>query len=293
MFKFKRLAGIFIFVLAFVFIFAGVSQAAHSKFWVEIQDEFGRTLGTEYSNVTVQVLTAGSTTAATIYSNSTGTAKTNSSAWTINSSGVAEWYSSTYSFDLLIMYKGQKYKKASVTVYQHKVRIRADAYPFQEKHMDFGVSAFTGQNGTTPVPLTASSVPNLAVDQRLPVIQWSDGEGNANIAVVSFTVPKDYIDGGAFVGYFMHDGGAVGNAPSVDYGILQTETETTPDETSPNESAVAMTVESDILEAVAMPVTDTLTAGSRVTLHVWRDEVDTGTAALNMYMIRFYYNAGE
>lgn len=100
--------------------------ASYDKFWIQVQDEYGDAR-TDF--VSVNVLTVGTDTSATVYAAETGGSKTNPILLSATSNGVATWCSATSSFDVEITFGEQVVKVEGVTVNDHKIVCLKEALP--------------------------------------------------------------------------------------------------------------------------------------------------------------------
>ena len=86
-------------------------------FSAQVRDELGRPIT---SGVTCQVYTAGGDTAATIYSNTTGTVKGN--PFTADSTGQCAWYAAaTTAVDLIVWHKRGRARFDAFSIYDHSI----------------------------------------------------------------------------------------------------------------------------------------------------------------------------
>lgn len=287
----KRNLFISLFVAILLVATAYQAHALYSleKFWGAVYDENGN-IRTDVS--TVSVYTIDTTTAATVYSDDQGSSLTNPITTGL-SDGIFEFYSSTSTFDILVQ-AGNRAILLEDWAVSSKHRINIDSQVSVGKSLHFGPGVFVclDNAGTTVVPLTASSLPRLSVDNNLIAIEWDDGD--ESYAQVTFKVPDDYLSGGVFKILTDYDSGA--DNPPIHFRVYVNADGTAWDAATTAQTAVdpagtAGTPELSILTVA----TDfaSLAAGNIVTLQIARSNQDSSTADLEVYYVEFYYNAKQ
>ena len=141
-------------------------------------------------------------------------------------------------------------------------------------------------------PITASTAPGIEVDDLIPNIVWADGETTP--VMVTFRVPTDYSSGGAFRIIATESDSTTPN--QIDFDVYVNKDGVAADSAATGQTPVALAGTAATPDVVTLtPATDfsALTAGSWVTLRIWRDNTATGTGDLEVKGVEFYYTASH
>lgn len=117
-------------VLFAALVIAGVSSNADAmygleKYWFSVVDEEGQSIVSGYEDIDILVYDTGTSDKATIYSDAQGTSKSQTSAWNPTATGVAEFYTSASSVDIVVVNDDVfTVETIGATVYTHRVRVR-------------------------------------------------------------------------------------------------------------------------------------------------------------------------
>ena len=129
----KKLLSLSVAVLLITFaVMFGMAPKAYAlygleKHWFSVTDELGNPIVSDYASIDILVYDAGTNDKATIYSDDTGTSKSQSSAWNLSSSGVAEFYTSAASVDITVTNSYATVKAAGFTKSDHQIQLRNEA----------------------------------------------------------------------------------------------------------------------------------------------------------------------
>jgi len=181
------------------------------------------------------------------------------------------------------------------TSYSGQAGRRAGGRHFQDGYMPLPLTGFfmNGTSGTTLniTSLTTSTTPGYEVDDRVPNINWADGETSP--VFQTFEVPGDYGGNGRFVAMCTASAVSYG-ATKLDFDVFINSEGTAADLAATNQTPVALTAgaTSSPSKLVLLPVTDfdTLQGGEQVTARFWRDGVPLSTADLEMKSVAFLYD---
>ena len=287
---FKRLTAVVIAILLLMGVaFQADALYGLNKHWAAVYDESGN-VRTDVDSITIY--TAGTTTAATIYSDDIGTSTSNPIVTGI-SDGVFEYYGPDSTYDILIQAGTRAIKLTSWTT-SSKHEIVIDSQVSVGKSIRFSPGQFVavGWGGSTVIPLTNSSKPRWSIDNSLIAIEWDDGD--ESYAQVTFRVPDDYHSGGAFRVMTDYDSGS--DNPPVHFRVYVNADGSAWDSATTAQTAVDPAGTAGTPEVSTLSIaTDfaSLAAGNVVTLQVSRSNQDSSTADLELYYAEFYYNAKQ
>jgi hypothetical protein len=141
-------------------------------------------------------------------------------------------------------------------------------------------------------PITATTAPGIEVDDLIPNIVWADGETTP--VMITFRVPTDYSSGGAFRVIASESDSTTPN--QIDFDVYVNKDGVAADSAATGQTPVALAGTAATPDVVTLtPATDfsSLTAGSWVTLRIWRDNVAAGTGDLEVKGVEFYYTASH
>lgn len=280
------------FVLFAVLLLVGMATPAQAlygleKHWGAVYDENGN-IRTDVSTVTVY--TENTTTAATVYSDDSGSALTNPITTGLTD-GVFEFYSATDQFDVLVQVGPRSvFLEDWGTTSTHRITIPRTVSVGRSITFTPGQFVALDLAGTTVVPLSTSSNPRLSVDNSLIAMEWDDGD--ESYAQVTFKVPDDYLMNGKFKIFTDYDSGS--DNPPIHFRVYVNGDGDTWDAATTAQTAVDPAGTAGTPELSTLTVaTDfaSLAAGDIVTLQIARSDQDSSTADLEVYYAEFYYDA--
>ncbi len=294
LFSFKT-AVLLVMVMFILAISIGTAQKAHAlfglaKYWAAIYDTEDN-VRTDITTVTIY--DAGTTDVATIYADDVGTSLTNPIVTGIDD-GTFEFWTSESSVDV-VLDDGIRSKMISgmTTVTPHRILLVAQSKQSQVLKFTPGDFIAIDNGGTTIIPLTASSWPQLQVNNAIVSIVWSDEQ--ETYAQVTFKVPDDYLSGGAFRIFTDYDSGS--DHPQIQYYVYLNQDDETWDANVTAQTPVDPAGTAGKPELTNLPITtdfDSLAAGDVITLGISRSDQEAGvTAELETYYVEFYYNSKE
>lgn len=148
-------------------------------------------------------------------------------------------------------------------------------------------------NSNAILPLSASSVPKLAINNLIPSLVWVDNAQTP--AQVTFKVPDDYLSGGYFR-VFAHESGTMSPC-HIDYYLNVNKSGTAWDSATNDYVTVPLTGGSTASPSfVSLPATTdmaTIVSGDVVTLTMWRDNTNVSVNDLEVSYVEFYYKAKQ
>ncbi len=147
----------------------------------------------------------------------------------------------------------------------------------------------TGEGYTSFTLITGTTIPALHLENQLTALVWKDGE--ESYAQVTFTVPANYVSGGAFRALVDYNTGS--DNPEIHYYVYLNTGGTAWDTTYTSQAAVDPGGTAGTPVLVNLPIaTDfaSLAAGDTVTFAISRSDEEASVARLEVYYVEFYFN---